>query len=109
MDVNLALGVMEQLLRRSCTVAVLFSHDTDLLPAVETAARLLGASHIETASWQSKDFRQRLRTKIPRVHHHDISEPVFRASKRESITRAQRDPRTLRALKRPITSSSARS
>jgi uncharacterized LabA/DUF88 family protein len=76
-DVNLALGVVEQVLTRACDVAVLFSHDTDLLPVVETVARLRGPDHIETASWRSLDFQQRLRSKIRNVYHHDITAPVF--------------------------------
>ena len=76
-DVNLAIGVVEQTMKAGCDIAILFSHDTDLLPAVEAVARLRGPGHIETASWKSQDFHQRLRTKIRGVFHHEISEQVF--------------------------------
>lgn len=76
-DVNLALGIVEQVLTRACDIAVLFSHDTDLLPVVETVARLRGPQHIETASWRSIHFQQRLRSKVRNVYHHDISAAVF--------------------------------
>jgi NYN domain len=72
-DVNLAIGIVEQIMRGACDVAILLSHDTDLLPLVETVARLKGPRAIETTSWRSDDFRQRLRTKVRGVHHHDIS------------------------------------
>ncbi len=75
-DVNLAIGLVEQVLIEACDVAVLFSHDTDLLPVVEAVARLRGPSRIETASWTSATFQSRLRTKL-RVHHHLISRQVF--------------------------------
>lgn len=75
-DVQLALSIVENLLLGHCDVAVLFSYDTDLLPAVETTCRLKGANHIETASWESRDFRKRLRA-VRGVHHHGLSGAVF--------------------------------
>ncbi len=76
-DVNLALRAVEWTFTKQCDVAIIFSHDTDLLPVPETIARLMGADHVETASWQSTGFRSRLRPKPP-VFHHSISETVFR-------------------------------
>jgi uncharacterized LabA/DUF88 family protein len=76
-DVNIAIGVVEQVLTGGCDVAVLFSHDTDLLPAVEAVARLKGPASIETASWTSPLFHSRLRTKVRGIHHHQISQAVF--------------------------------
>lgn len=76
-DVNLALGAVEAVITNRADVAVLFSHDSDLLPAVETIVRLVGPDRVETASWKSSTFHQRLRTR-DRVHHHAISEDVFR-------------------------------
>ncbi len=75
-DVQLALAVAEAILTDAADVAVLFTHDTDLLPAVEMVARLKGPRRIETASWSSGKFAQRLR-EIPGVHHHRISGKVF--------------------------------
>jgi len=75
-DVQLALGVAETILTDTADVAILFTHDTDLLPAVEMVARLKGARRIETASWSSRSFAQRLR-EVSGVHHHRISGKVF--------------------------------
>jgi hypothetical protein len=75
-DVQLALAVAETILTRQADVAILFTHDTDLLPAVEMIARLKGPRCIETASWSSGTFSQRLR-EVPGVHHHRISGRVF--------------------------------
>jgi hypothetical protein len=58
-------------------VAILFSFDTDLLPVVETTCRLKDANHIETAAWESRDFRKRLRP-VQGVHHHALSGAVFK-------------------------------
>jgi uncharacterized LabA/DUF88 family protein len=77
-DVNLALRAVERVLTDKCDVAIIFSHDTDLLPVPETIARLAGVEHVETASWSSEDFHYRLRPKPP-VFHHLVSEQVFRA------------------------------
>ena len=75
-DVQLALAVAEAILTDKADIAVLFTHDTDLLPAVEMVARLKGPRRIETASWSSRTFAQRLRP-VSGVHHHRISGKVF--------------------------------
>ena len=75
-DVQLALAVAETILTDTADVAILFTHDTDLLPAIEMVARLKGPDRIETASWGSRTFSQRLR-QVPGVHHHRISGTVF--------------------------------
>ncbi|MDP9277039.1 MAG: NYN domain-containing protein [Actinomycetota bacterium] len=75
-DVQLALGVIENVLLGSCDVAILFSNDTDLAPVVETVRRLKGTGRIETASWASHDYEVRLRP-IAGVYHHRISGAVF--------------------------------
>jgi hypothetical protein len=54
-DVALACSAVEHVLLKKCDVAIIFSHDTDLLPPVEVICRVTGVEHIETASWQS-DF-----------------------------------------------------
>jgi uncharacterized LabA/DUF88 family protein len=76
-DVELALGAVEQLATGRCDVAIIFSHDTDLNPAVETIMRLKGPRAVETAAWSSPSHRSRLRQR-PGVHHHEISKNVFR-------------------------------
>ncbi|MDX6622979.1 MAG: hypothetical protein QOE75_911 [Solirubrobacterales bacterium] len=75
-DVELALGTVEAVVRGECDVAVLFSHDTDLLPVPETLTRLAGPQSVETAAWVSDTFRQRLKSKAP-VAHHALSERIF--------------------------------
>lgn len=77
-DVGLALGLVEALTLKHCTVAILFSTDTDLIPAIDTAARLRGPHCIETAAWDGSYSRSRLKSKAyPRVYHHAISEKVY--------------------------------
>jgi len=75
-DVNLALGAVESTLRQRCEVAIVFSHDSDLLPVPETICRLAGPTRVETASWRSDNFQKRLRPS-GRVHHHYVSQDVF--------------------------------
>jgi hypothetical protein len=75
-DVELALTAVEWTLRKWCDVAVIFSHDTDLVPLVDMLRRLKGPACIETASWTSPTFRQRIRTNPP-VPHHDITQAVI--------------------------------
>jgi len=76
-DVDLALSLVEAVTLKQCDVAVLFTHDTDLVPAIDTAARLRGSRCVETASWVSSTARQRLRSKTTPVFHHEISQDVF--------------------------------
>ncbi|HEX5527369.1 MAG TPA: NYN domain-containing protein [Solirubrobacterales bacterium] len=75
-DVALAVSAIEATLRKRCDVAVLFSHDTDLLPVPEAIARIAGPEHIETASWASDSFQGRLRPGASAVHH-SISQKAF--------------------------------
>jgi uncharacterized LabA/DUF88 family protein len=75
-DVQLAVSAVEWTLTSRCDVAIIFSHDTDLLPAVELIARLKGPDHVETAAWISDEFQSRLRTRRG-VPHHAISHSVF--------------------------------
>lgn len=89
-DVQLALAVAETILTGTADVAVLFTHDTDLLPAVEMVTRLKGPQRIETASWSSRTFVQRLRD-VPGVHHHRISGKVFELVE-TPINYAHREP-----------------
>jgi NYN domain len=75
-DVQLALAVAETILTSDADVAILFTHDTDLLPVVEMIARLKGPKRIETAGWASHTFFQRLK-QLPGVYHHAISGRIF--------------------------------
>jgi len=75
-DVNLAVAVIEHLLTNRCDVAIIFSHDTDLVPVPQAITRLSSATQVETASWQSPTYNRRLRVKPP-VFHHYISQQVF--------------------------------
>lgn len=76
-DVNLAVAVIEHLLTERCDVAIIFSHDTDLVPVPEAIGRLSGTAQVETASsWQSPAFNRRLRPKPP-VYHHYVPQQVF--------------------------------
>jgi uncharacterized LabA/DUF88 family protein len=77
-DVALAVSAIEATLRGQCDVAIVFSHDTDLLPVPEAIVRLAGADRVETAAWVSPSFRHRLRPKAA-VAHHAISRRVFEA------------------------------
>jgi uncharacterized LabA/DUF88 family protein len=52
-DVALACSALEHILLNKCDVAVIFSHDSDLLPPIETICRVTSPERIETASWQS--------------------------------------------------------
>jgi uncharacterized LabA/DUF88 family protein len=75
-DVQLAVSAVEMTLTKRCDVAVIFSHDTDLLPVPEVITRLVGKGRVETASWVSPTFHSRLRPR-PEVYHHLITEKVF--------------------------------
>lgn len=75
-DVELANAAVEWIFTKQCDVAVIFSHDTDLVPVVEMIRRVGGAASVETASWTSQTFNQRIRTNPP-VFHHSVSEAVF--------------------------------
>jgi uncharacterized LabA/DUF88 family protein len=71
-DVELAVAAVEWLLTDKCDVAIVFSHDTDLVPAVELLARLKGTAAVETVSWASELFNRRIRPK-PEVFHHALT------------------------------------
>lgn len=77
-DVALAVSAIEAKLKGYCDVVIVFSHDTDLLPVPEAIARLARPGQVETASWSSSSFRQRLRPRPPVVHH-AITQRIFEA------------------------------
>jgi uncharacterized LabA/DUF88 family protein len=76
-DVELAVAAVECVFSEGCDVAVIFSHDTDLVPAVELIARLRGNAAVETASWGSDRSNRRLRIQRA-IHHHVVSYEQFR-------------------------------
>lgn len=81
-DVQLALAAVEHVISGLADVAIIFSHDTDLVPAVETIVRLQGPAQVETASWRSPTFPLRLRLKGrlgTGIFHHDIRQDAFDA------------------------------
>ncbi|HET9593096.1 MAG TPA: NYN domain-containing protein [Solirubrobacterales bacterium] len=77
-DVALAVSAIEAKLRNYSDVVIVFSHDMDLLPVPEAIARLAQPAQVETASWSSGSFRQRLRPRPP-VAHHAITQQIFEA------------------------------
>ncbi|HEX6454933.1 MAG TPA: hypothetical protein VF009_00265 [Solirubrobacterales bacterium] len=78
-DVALAVGaIVEATLRGTCDLAIVFSHDSDLLPVPEAITRLVGPERVETASWSSNSFRSRLQPQAA-VWNHAISKQVFEA------------------------------
>lgn len=74
-DVQLAVEAVEWSVTGKADVVIIFSHDTDLVPVVELLCRLKGTKSVETASWRSDTFNQRLRH--PDVYHHGILKAVF--------------------------------
>lgn len=75
-DVQLALAAVEYVLLEHCDTSIIFSHDTDLAPAVELIARLRGSAAVETVSWKSREVKSRLRP-VTGVYHHAVSGLVF--------------------------------
>lgn len=75
-DVQLALAALEYVLLDRCDTSIIFSHDTDLAPAVELIARLRGGGAVETVSWKSHEFKSRLRP-VTGVYHHAVPGSVF--------------------------------
>lgn len=90
-DVQLALAAVEHTISEPplCDVAIIFSHDTDLVPVVQTISRLRGTSHVETASWVSETYSARLRVPGARVYHHELTRDIYEAV-RDGINYAHR-------------------
>jgi uncharacterized LabA/DUF88 family protein len=63
-DVALAVSALEHMLLKRCEVVIIFSHDTDMLPTIETICRLKEAGlitgSVETASWKSDLYAKRI-------------------------------------------------
>jgi hypothetical protein len=78
-DVQLALAAVEHTTSNPplCDVAIIFSHDTDLIPVVQTICRLASAAHVETASWSSETYSARLRVQGAHVFNHELGRDVY--------------------------------
>jgi len=77
-DVALAACAIEWAIVRDVDRVVIFSHDTDLSPAVEVIARIKGPHAVETASWRSDEYRKRI-PPIEGVRNHLLYEKIFLA------------------------------
>ena len=75
-DVALAVAAVEWAVLRDVDRVVIFSHDTDLSPAVETIARIRGPHAVETASWRSDRYRKRI-PPIDGVKNHFLHEKIL--------------------------------
>jgi hypothetical protein len=75
-DVAMAVSAVEHVLTQRCDIAILFTHDTDLAPAVELIAGVINPANVETASWRSHHYEKRLRP-VRGVHHHYVTGAVF--------------------------------
>jgi len=75
-DVELALAAVGSVISGECDVAIIFSHDSDLLPAVETIRDLKSAGHVETASWTSPTFKTRI-PPVRGVFNHFVDRNAF--------------------------------
>jgi hypothetical protein len=91
-DVQLALAAVEHTTSEPplCDVAVVFSHDTDLVPVVQTISRLASASHIETAGWTSETYSARLRVPGARIFHHALTFDMYE-NVQDRVNYAHRD------------------
>jgi hypothetical protein len=80
-DVQLALAAVEHVTSDPplCDVAIIFSHDTDLIPVVQTICRLRSPAHVETASWVSDAHSARLRVPGARIYHHELLRADYEA------------------------------
>jgi NYN domain len=66
-DVEIAVDLMSSAFRRQYDALVLFSGDTDLLPAIENIARL-GLGHVEVACWSGFKPLRLPGTNLPWCH-----------------------------------------
>jgi uncharacterized LabA/DUF88 family protein len=72
-DVSIAIDMVRLAFEQKYEVGILFSRDTDLLPAIEMV-RDLKLAHVEVAGW---DGASRLR--LPGLWYHELDEADFRA------------------------------
>lgn len=80
-DVSIAVDMVAMAVRGELDVAVLFSGDTDLLPAAEFIAAHLGPASIELAAWQpsSAEPARPLRLKGRDTTTHLLNEQLYEA------------------------------
>lgn len=77
-DVSLAIDVVRMAIGKEYEVGIIFSRDTDLLPAIETVFEFK-AAHVEVATWEGNT---RLRLKLPtgkQLWCHTLDEDDFHA------------------------------
>jgi uncharacterized LabA/DUF88 family protein len=92
-DVRLAINAVEYAVTRECDLAIVFSHDTDLLPVVDVISKLRGSDCVETASWLSDSHRKQLPPR-PGVINHGLGVEVFNGVEDSTdYLRASRKPR----------------
>ena len=81
-DVALAVDLVMMVARRECEVGILFSSDTDLVPALEAvlALRPEGPPACEVAAWAASGVRPRsLSVRGADIRRHVLSEADFRS------------------------------
>lgn len=71
-DVHLAIDLVERAIDKEYEVAIVFTHDTDLIPAIDLALRR--KAHVEVGSW---DGRNRLTSKVVKLWNHALYEEDF--------------------------------
>lgn len=72
-DVSLSVDMARLALESRYEVGILFSRDTDLLPALEMV-RDLKAAHVEVAGWEGSS-----RLRLPRLWYHALDQADFSA------------------------------
>ena len=72
-DVSLAIDMVRLAFEKKYEVGILFSRDTDLLPALEMV-RDLGLAHVEVAGWEGAS-----RLRLPGLWYHELDVEDFRA------------------------------
>ncbi len=68
-DVALAVSAFKCVALKECDVAIIASHDTDMQPAVDAIAETFGEGAVETASWRTQRFTQKIRARADVVNH----------------------------------------
>lgn len=92
-DVKLAVDLVAAAIRREFDVAVVFSGDTDLLPALELVADLLGHPAVEVAAWRTtvgESRPLRINDQHPWCHFLDRTDYDHVADHTDYTTRARR-------------------
>lgn len=74
-DVQLAVDVVQMAIEKRFEVGILFTRDTDLLPALE-AVRAMDGAHVEVATWRGSS---RLRLPGQTLHCHQLDREDFEA------------------------------